>query len=241
MAAAVPTPPSPVALARWRGLGSAGAYFVHMAPSYHRLGEVPPKRHVAFRAPDGQLYNEEVIGTEGFSGRYSIQYHRYAPTRVLKVAEADPLPAPPAPAADATLRHHLLRTAGLPEAADELAARTVLLHNADVTLSLSAFGGDAGRFVRNGGDDELHFVQEGGGVLESTFGALPYREGDYVVIPKGTTHRWVPARGGNRHLVIETPGCVRLPHRYQNGEGQLLEHAPYWERDLRRPEEVVAH
>ena len=117
----------------------------------------------------------------------------------------------------------------------------MLLHNADVVLALSAFGADAGRFVRNGGGDELHFVEAGGGVMESTFGALSYRTGDYVVIPKGTTHRWVPAGGGNRHLVIETPGSVRLPHRYQNGEGQLLEHAPYWERDLRRPEEIVAH
>src|SRR4051794_8813155 len=163
-----------------------------MAPSYHRLGEVPAKRHVAFRAPDGALYNEEVIGTEGFSGRYSIQYHRYAPTRVLKVAEADPLPARPAPAADTTLRHHLLRTGAAPDAADELAGRSVLLQNSDVVLSLSAFGADPGRLVRNGGDDEIHFVQVGGGTLESTFGVLPYRAGDYVVIPKGTTHRWVP-------------------------------------------------
>src|SRR5690242_19105156 len=102
-----------------------------MAPSYHRLGEVPAKRHVAFRAPGGDLYSEEVIGTEGFSGRYSIQYHRYAPTRVMKVAEVDPVPVPPAPAADRTLRHHLLHTAGAPEADDELAGRAVLLHNPD--------------------------------------------------------------------------------------------------------------
>src|SRR5207302_4442598 len=103
-----------------------------MAPSYHRLGEVPRKRHVAFRAPDGQLYPEEVMGTEGFSGRYSILYHRYAPTRVTKVAEVDPVAAPGAPAADGTVRHHLLRTAraaGGDATDDELAARTVLLHN----------------------------------------------------------------------------------------------------------------
>src|SRR5581483_9772930 len=87
----------------WDRQHGGGAYLVAVAPSYHRLGEVPAKRHVAFRAPNGDLYSEEVIGTEGFSGRYSIQYHRYAPTRVLKVAEADPIPAPPAPAADATL------------------------------------------------------------------------------------------------------------------------------------------
>jgi homogentisate 1,2-dioxygenase len=212
-----------------------------MAPSYHRLGDVPPKRHVAHRAPDGRLYDEEVVGLEGFSGRYSILYHRYAPTRVLRITEAAPLPEPPTPAADETLRHHLLRTAGrLTDAGDELGGRRVLLWNADVRLALSAFGPAAGRFTRNGGADELHFVFAGGGRLESVFGVLEYRQGDYVVVPKGTTHRWVPAGAANQHLVVETPGAVRLPRRYQNGEGQLLEHAPYWERDFRRPESLVA-
>ena len=211
-----------------------------MAPSYHRLGEVPGKRHVAFRAPDGSLYSEEVVGTEGFGGRYSILYHRYAPTRVLKVAEAEPAPLAPRPAADRAIRHHLLRPGELDEGQDELAGRDWLLFNDDVRLGLSAFGPDAGRFTRNGGADEVHYVHRGGGVLESVFGALGYRTGDYVVIPKGTTHRWRPAEGGNLHLVIETPGAVRLPRRYQNAEGQLLEHAPYWERDFRRPTELIS-
>jgi homogentisate 1,2-dioxygenase len=213
-----------------------------MAPGYHRLGEVPAKRHVAFRAPDGQLYAEEVMGTEGFSGRYSILYHRYAPTRVTKVAEVDPVASPDGQAADGAIRHHLLRTASATdEAEDELAGRTVLLHNDEVRLSLSVFGSDPGRFVRNGGTDECHFVHQGGGRLESTFGALDYRPGDYVVIPRGTTYRWLPT-GTSRHLVIEAGGGgVRLPHRYQSGEGQLLEHAPYWERDFRRPSEPVAN
>ncbi|HEV7886370.1 MAG TPA: homogentisate 1,2-dioxygenase [Acidimicrobiales bacterium] len=217
-----------------------------MAPSYHRLGEVPRKRHVAFRAPDGGLYNEEVVGLEGFSGRYSILYHRYAPTRVLKVAEADPVPAPPVESSGGTtLRHHLFRTGGvglgdgLGDGLDELGGRRWLLFNGDVRLGLSDFGSGPGRYTRNGAADEIHFVHHGRGRLESTFGVLEYVPGDYVVIPKGTTHRWVPAADGNRHLVIETPGAVRLPRRYQNGEGQLLEHAPYWERDFRRPLELV--
>ena len=215
-----------------------------MAPSYHRLGEVPRKRHVAFRSTDGRLYAEEVMGTEGFSGRYSILYHQYAPTRVSKVSEAEPLPAPPKPARDTTLRHHLLRTAPAADtpAVDELAGRTPLLHNADVVLSISAFTGtEPSRLMRNGGADEIHFVHEGGGTMESTFGRLDYREGDYVVVPKGTTHRWVPANPRNRHFVIETPGEVRLPRRYQSADGQLLEHAPYWERDFRRPTETIAY
>jgi homogentisate 1,2-dioxygenase len=212
-----------------------------MAPSYHRLGDVPGKRHVAFRAADGQLHGEEVVGLEGFSGRYSILYHRYAPTRVAKVAPVDPVPAPPRPAVGTTLRHHLLRTAGrLADADDELAGRIVVLFNDDVRIAVSAFGAEPGRLTRNGGGDECHFVFAGGGRLESVFGVLDYRAGDYVVVPKGTTHRWVPSGPGNRHLVVETPGAVRLPRRYQNSEGQLLEHAPYWERDFRRPVELLA-
>jgi homogentisate 1,2-dioxygenase len=206
-----------------------------MAPSYHRLGEVPAKRHTAFRAPDGALYDEEVVGLEGFSGRYSILYHRYAPTRVVGIRDA---PAcGPVPADDATLRHHLFRTSGTAGAGVD--GRQWLLFNSDVWLGLFSFA-ETTRLERNGGADELHFVHAGGGRLESTFGALDYRAGDYVVIPKGTTYRWVPEGPENRHLVIETPGAVRLPRRYQNGEGQLLEHAPYWERDFRRPTELVA-
>jgi homogentisate 1,2-dioxygenase len=213
-----------------------------MAPSYHRLGDVPRKRHVAHRAPDGSLYNEEVVGLEGFSGRYSILYHRYAPTRVLRIAEAPAEPPVPVEAASGTtLRHHLLRTTGRLGApgGDELAGRQVLLWNADLSLAVSSFTAGGGRLVRNGGADELHFVFEGGGRLESLFGVLEYRAGDYVCVPKGTTHRWVAA-GDSTHLVLETPGSVRLPRRYQNSEGQLLEHAPYWERDFRRPMDLVS-
>jgi homogentisate 1,2-dioxygenase len=216
-----------------------------VAPSYHRLGEVPPKRHVAFRSPSGTLYPEELVGTEGFAGRYSLLYHRYAPTRVLKVADTDPVPPPPRPAADSTLRHHLLRTARLdrdeaqPGASDELAGRRWLFFNDDVRMAVTRFGAAPGRLVRNGGADEIHFVHEGGGLLESVFGVLEYRRGDYVILPKGTTARWAPHGAHNRHLVIETTGAVRLPRRYQSSEGQLLEHAPYWERDLRRPNALV--
>ncbi len=214
-----------------------------MAPSYHRLGEVPPKRHVAFRAPDGRLYEEEVVGLEGFGGRYSILYHRHAPTRVSKIVEADAVPSPPKATSDTTLRHHLLRTASQPAASDgdELANRTIILWNDDVRLAVSTFGVEPSRVTRNGGADELHFVHEGAGAFESVFGVLDYRAGDYVVIPKGTTHRWRPAGGTNRHFVIETPGAVRLPRRYQNGEGQLVEQAPYWERDFRGPTELLAN
>lgn len=211
-----------------------------MAPSYHRLGDVPAKRHVAFRTTDGTLLSEEVVGLEGFSGRYSILYHRFAPTRVADIRPVPAEPPEPRPAHDKALRHHLLRPASLlVDAADELGGRRWLFDGPDVRVGLSAFGAAPGRLFRNGGADELHFVHHGGGQLESVFGVLEYRPGDYVVVPKGTVHRWVPWAANNRHLVIETPGSVRLPRRYLNAEGQLLEHAPYWERDFRRPTHLV--
>ncbi|HUQ39816.1 MAG TPA: homogentisate 1,2-dioxygenase [Acidimicrobiales bacterium] len=208
-----------------------------MAPSYHRLGEVPAKRHVAFRGADGTLLAEEVVGAEGFSGVYSILYHRWAPTRVVKVEEAH-LPLPPEPSRDRVLRHRLLRTRSGPAGADERTARQLLFFNDDVRIAVSTFSG-SGPIVRNGGADECHFVHEGGGRLESVFGVLEYRSGDYVVVPRGTTHRWVPGGAANRHLVVESPLGLRLPRRYQSEEGQLLEHAPYWERDFRRPTDLL--
>jgi homogentisate 1,2-dioxygenase len=145
------------------------------------------------------------------------------------------------PSSDTTLRHHLLRTAGRLSAGDDLLdGLRWMMVNGDVRVGLSAFGAGPGRLARNGGGDELHFVRVGGGRLESVFGLLEYRAGDYLYVPKGTTHRWVPAGDSNEHLVIETPGSVRLPKRYQSNEGQLLEHAPYWERDFRRPTELVS-
>ena len=178
------------------------------------------------------------MGAEGFSGRYSIQYHRWAPTRVQKVSEAPPV-GPPVVSQDVTLRHRLLRTGeGITPGADERDGRVLLFFNSDIKLSVSEFGAETGRLVRNGGADELHFVHHGSGRLESTFGVLEYREGDYVLVPRGTTHRWVPSGAGNRHLVVESPLGVRLPKRYTSDEGQLLEHAPYWERDFRRPTEL---
>src|SRR3954466_11275723 len=112
-----------------------------MAPSYHRLGDVPRKRHVAHRAPDGSLYNEEVVGLEGFSGRYSILYHRFAPTRVLRIRESPPVPSRPSVASiDTTLRHHLLRTAGdgrLAVGTDELDGRGAVLWDEGLSLAAS--------------------------------------------------------------------------------------------------------
>ena len=58
-------------------------------PFYHKLGQIPHKRHTQFRKPDGNLYREEVMGLEGFSGVQSILYHHFLPPPVHQTFQAD--------------------------------------------------------------------------------------------------------------------------------------------------------
>jgi homogentisate 1,2-dioxygenase len=205
-------------------------------PRYVRLGDIPQKRHVQFRAPDGSLYAEQVFGTKGFSGLASILYHRHPPTRVRHF---EPLGAtPPAVADSAALRHRHLRTAAAPAGGDAVSGRRPLLVNADVTLSVCRPVEPMPYLYKNAEGDELLFVHEGEGTLESLFGDLPFRPGDYLVIPRGTIHRLTFGSPEPRLLVMETTGAIEIPRRYRNEYGQLLEHAPYSERDIRVPESL---
>ncbi|MEO6892559.1 MAG: homogentisate 1,2-dioxygenase, partial [Ktedonobacteraceae bacterium] len=210
-------------------------------PSYHHLGQLPPKRHTQFRQPDGTLYAEELFGTEGFSGNYSILYYTSPPTRVKKVEKFKDVRIEEWPQ-DAQCHHHL-KTAEIPRGGDAVLGRQPLLFNNDVVLSVARPTEEMRYFYRNGECDEVYFVHDGHGVLETNFGLLPYHEGDYIVIPRGTTFRFDLAADSpdTRFLVIEAHGTIEPPHRYINKNGQLLEHAPYYERDIRRPEELVAH
>ncbi|HET7639742.1 MAG TPA: homogentisate 1,2-dioxygenase, partial [Ktedonobacteraceae bacterium] len=210
-------------------------------PSYHRLGQIPPKRHTQFRKPDGTLYAEELFGTEGFSGNYSNIYYHFPPTRVKKIEKFGHV-EPEEWQQDAH-RHHHIKTAGLPRGGDAVLGRQVLLYNKDVALAVAQPTEVMDYFYRNAECDEVYFVHDGQGVLETTFGLLPYHEGDYIVIPRGTTFRF---KAGNdspdtRFFIIEAHGTIEPPRRYLNKNGQLLEHSPYCERDIRRPEELETH
>jgi homogentisate 1,2-dioxygenase len=205
---------------------------------YRRVGEVPPKRHTVHRGADGERRPEELMGTNGFSGASSLLYHRRSPSALLEVVPMDDDRAPLRDHHPAVPRH--LRTGDLPTAGTDLAAgRHVLCGNDDVVLALAtatpATGSDAGPALhRNAAGDELVFVHEGSATLESVFGALEVGAGDYVVVPAGTTHRWVvttPVRA----LVLEAAGHVAPPRRYLTPGGQFAEHAPYAERDQRAP------
>lgn len=207
-----------------------------LVPYYRRVGEVPGKRHTVNRRPDGGLYAEELMGVEGFSGDGALLYHRHIPTAIVKAEAA----GTDTDAGDLSPNHPLLprhlRTHELPGGGDLVSGRALLMANDDVRISYAAVD-EAGELYRNVSGDELVYIESGSAALESVYGALEVGRGDYVVIPAGTTHRFVP-RGPDRlrALVVETRGHVTPPARYRSRSGQFLEHAPYRERDLRAPE-----
>ena len=203
-------------------------------PFYVRLGDVPRKRHIVFR-DNGRLLTEEVMGLEGFTGNESILYHLQSPCRVKELGEFEPIEHEEwVPEAHA---HRHLTTYGTEPSGDEITGRRVLMWNDDVEISLCRPASTMDYFFRNGEHDECVFVHEGSGTLETTFGNLSYRDGDYVMIPRGTTYRFVP-EGEQRHLVFESPGLITIPRRYRNEYGQLLEGAPYSNRDIHPPTEL---
>ncbi|GAA0374221.1 homogentisate 1,2-dioxygenase [Bacillus horti] len=202
-------------------------------PFYHKLGQIPNKRHTQFRRASGELYYEEVMGTRGFSGVQSILYHLHPPTKVKEVKakgtisydmEAQPL-----------LQHRHFRTKGAEWKGDPITGRQYFLANEDVQIGLCTPKENMNYFYKNGLKDELIFVHEGSGVLESVFGSLAFKPGDYIVIPIGTTYKMVLEGEGHRFLVVESNSRVEPPKRYRNEYGQLLEHSPYCERDIHIP------
>lgn len=208
-------------------------------PHYVSMGEVPHKRHTQFRRPDGQLYSEEVIGAEGFSGISSIAYHVHPPTVVDKVG--DPIPYGVEYADLDFLRHRHVRGFDVPSEGAWLESRRIVMGNSDVRLAIATPTEEMDYFYRNAVADEMIYVHDGEGVLESPFGNVPFRKGDYVHVPRTITHRWKFNDGPRRLLVIESFSEIHFPKRYKNNSGQLLEHSPFCERDIRPPSDLVTH
>ncbi len=206
---------------------------------YHTLGQIPRKRHTQFRKPDGTLYAEQVFGEEGFSGLQSIMYHAHPPTQVGEYEFLRDVR--PQAVDEDSLRHHHITTQTLKPSGDPLEGRVTLLFNDDVSLGLCAPEKPMEYFYKNADGDDLLFIHEGTGTLESMFGNQPYGEGDYLVIPRGTIYRVVTSSPTTRMLVIESRSTIESPKRYRNQYGQLLEHSPYCERDIRVPMELNYH
>jgi homogentisate 1,2-dioxygenase len=204
---------------------------------YRSVGEVPRKRHTQHRNPEGGLYYEELVGEEGFSSDSSLLYHRNIPAAVVDVrpwAVPDMCATPNVPLKARHLKTHELTVGG-----DTVTGRRLLLGNADVRLTYAA-ATEVSPLYRNAIGDECAYVESGGGTLETMFGTLAVTAGDYVVIPRGTVHRWLPGTGEPlRTFVIEAATHIRPPKKYLSARGQLLEHAPYCERDLHGPTELL--
>lgn len=202
-------------------------------PSYLREGQVPPKRHIQFRRPDGGLYAEELFSTKGFESVYSLLYHLRPPTATLDVRAWDRPAVRLLPNEPLRNRHFKTNDIELP-GRDAIESRTPLLGNSDVLISVAQADKPMDYFYRNVGGDELLFVHTGSGTIQSQFGALAYRAHDYLVIPTGTTYRVVPSEP-TRMLVHESTGTIAIPRKYRNEYGQFEEHAPYYDRDFRAP------
>jgi homogentisate 1,2-dioxygenase len=205
--------------------------------TYMRLGEVPAKRHTQLWR-DGKLLTEQVMGMEGFSGNYSILYHLQTPCRVMALGGFQPLAKQEW--VPEQHQHHLLGTGPLEGEGDLVSGRRLLMWNDEVEIWFCRPSTANPGYYRNGEGDEVIFVHEGAGAVESIFGDLPYREGDYIVIPRGTTYRLVPS-GPQRYLIFVSPGQVEVPRRYRNEYGNLLEHAPYYHRDIHGPLQLQTH
>ncbi|MEA2652349.1 MAG: homogentisate 1,2-dioxygenase, partial [Chloroflexota bacterium] len=207
---------------------------------YVRRGEVPHKRHTQFHREDGGLYAEELFGVEGFTGRASLLYHHTPPTQTHAIEKVrDVVIEQSTDEASGPHRHRLVNTKDMEPAGDGVTGRVPLFYNADVTFGVALPSEPMERFYRNGEADEMYFVHEGTGTLETNFGPIDYGPGDYLVIPIGTTFRLRPADGSaQRMLWVESPSSIVPPKRYRNDFGQLLEHSPYCERDIRPPAEV---
>ena len=205
-------------------------------PIYHRLGEMPPKRHQVMPKADGSMHFEHLIGNKGFVGPSSLLYHLRYPTELHEVRSLGSCAIEAVENED--LRHRHFRTDGMKTGGSVALNRQPMLFNDDCAIFHARPESCDDFFYRNGQADELVYVVSGEGTLHTQVGRLDYRAGDYVVIPRGVIHRWRWREEAPRLLIIESRGYVRTPGRYRNEFGQLLEGAPFNERDIRRPEQL---
>ena len=206
-------------------------------PHYYKLGTIPHKRHTQFRKPDGGLYSEQLFSTEGFSNDYALLYHTHPPTQIIKTEpQIDVLPTI---AEEKMLKHRSLEGFKIRPAKDYLQSRVAVLVNADCHIVLAAPQESMkDYFYKNTDADEMIFVHQGSGTVHTQYGELPFSYGDYIVLPRGTIYQISFATSENRLFIVESFSPLRYPRRYMSKYGQLMEHSPYCERDIRPPQDL---
>jgi homogentisate 1,2-dioxygenase len=203
-------------------------------PHYYTLGSIPHKRHTQFKKPNGELYSEQLFSTEGFSNDYSLLYHNHPPTEIIKTDE--PVNVQPKIAEEKMLKHRSLEGFKIKPTADYLQSRKPILVNNDCHIVLAAPQKSmTDYFYKNADADELIFVHEGNGVLKTQYGQIDFAYGDYLIIPRGSIYQITFATQNNRLFIVESFSPIRYPKRYMSKLGQLMEHSPYCERDIRPP------
>lgn len=206
-------------------------------PHYYKLGTIPHKRHTQFRKPNGELYSEQLFSTEGFSDDYSLLYHCHPPTQIIKTeAQID---VSPIIAEEKMLQHRCFEGFHVKPAKDFLESRIPVLVNSDCHIVLAAPQQSMKNYYyKNTDADELIFVHEGTGKVKTQYGELTFGYGDYIILPRGTIYQIEFNDEKNRLFIVESFTPLRYPKRYMSKYGQLMEHSPYCERDIREPQNL---
>ncbi len=209
-------------------------------PHYYKLGNIPHKRHTQFRKPDGGLYSEQLFSTEGFSDDYSLLYHCHPPTQIIKTEPQ--VDVSPIIAEEKMLQHRCFEGFQVKPAKDFLESRIPVLVNSDCHIVLASPQQSMTEYYyKNTDADELIFVHEGTGKVKTQYGELPFGYGDYIILPRGTIYQIEFNDDKNRLFIVESFTPLRYPKRYMSKFGQLMEHAPYCERDMREPQDLKTH
>ncbi|HNQ26560.1 MAG TPA: homogentisate 1,2-dioxygenase [Aquaticitalea sp.] len=209
-------------------------------PFYHTLGNIPPKRHIQFRKPDGTLYSEQLFGTIGFDGMYTNSYHQQRPTQVIAIKNQYSV-APKIAKAN-SIQSYRLRGFQIAPENDYLESRKTVLTNSDCSIILAAPKQSTTEyFYKNTDADELIFIHKGSGKLRTHLGNLDFKYGDYLLVPRGIIYKIDFDTQDNRLFIVESRRPIYTPKRYRNWFGQLLEHSPFCERDIRKPYELETY
>tara|TARA_X000001036_G_scaffold304204_1_gene283166 strand:+ start:3904 stop:5073 length:1170 start_codon:yes stop_codon:yes gene_type:complete len=208
-------------------------------PFYLKQGHIPAKRHTVFKKYDGSLLYEELMSREGFSYVYSNLYHIHMPTQIIEIGKLSEINFKFSK--DKTHRPRHIRTSQISSSGDIVSSRKLLFFNQDLNIykshvseNMSYIGCDD-NFYKNGTYDELIYIQEGEGVIKTQLGDITYKNGDYLVIPRGIIWKMIVSKD-SKILIIESVAPIETPSKYRNRVGQLLEHSPFCERDIKTPE-----
>ncbi|MFL2593508.1 MAG: homogentisate 1,2-dioxygenase [Flavobacteriaceae bacterium] len=206
-------------------------------PRYHKLGDIPSKRHTVFKNKNGRFYYEELFGTIGFDGMSSLMYHTQRPTQVKEILNTYSIS--PKAAIENNLKSMMLVGFNIEKESDFLKSRKVILFNNNCQISLASPTKSLKEyFYKNTDSDEVIFIHKGSGKLRTFLGNIDFKYGDYLVIPRGVIYQIDFNEENNRLFIVESKSPVYTPKRYRNWFGQHLESSPYCERDLHPPTEL---